>query len=177
MKATAPLPRSSSAPKLGQKQRRRPGPKPKRSQGGSTDNNSATAVNLTPLGLRLRALRRERTVSAAEMARALNVSPAYLSALEHGQRGKPSSRFMHLICQYFNIIWDEADALHLLADLSDPKLKIDTSDLTAEHTLLANRFARSLPKLSPSQARRLLRTFEKLDKEPELDGELEPPAN
>lgn len=164
--------RSGSGRTLGQKQRQRPGPKPKRLKTGQ-----AKQANLTPLGQRLRALRTERGVSAVEMARALNVSPAYLSALEHGQRGKPSARFMHLICQYFNIIWDEADALHLLAELSDPKLRLDTSDLTAEHTLLANRFARSLPKLTQGQARRLLRTFEKLDRDPDvetsLDGERE----
>ncbi len=162
-KPAAPL-RSSTAPLLGQKQRQRPGPKPKRLQAAGR---AAAASNLTPFGQRLRALRAERGLSASEMARALGVSAAYLSALEHGQRGKPSARLMHLICQYFNIIWDEADALALLAELSDPKLKLDTSGLSAEHTLLANRFARSLPKMSQGQARRLLRTFEKLDTETE----------
>lgn len=143
-------------------QRQRPGPKPQRKQDGQ----SVNAPNaLTPLGLRLRALRQQHGVTAAEMARALDVSPAYLSALEHGQRGKPSPRLMHLICQYFNIIWDEADALLLLAELSDPKVRLETANLSPEHTLLANRFARALPKLTEGQARRLLRTFEKLDHE------------
>lgn len=162
-KPASPL-RGGAGPSLGLRQRQRPGPKPKRLQTGER---SSAASTLTPFGQHLRALRSERGLSAVEMARALGVSPAYLSALEHGQRGKPSARMMHLICQYFNIIWDEADALALLAALSDPKLKLDTSGLSAEHTLLANRFARSLPKMSQSQARRLLRTFEKLDTETE----------
>ena len=42
---------------------------------------------MTPLGYRLRQLRAARGVTLAEMAVALGVSPAYLSALEHGKRG------------------------------------------------------------------------------------------
>ncbi len=144
------------------KTRQRPGPKPKRKQDSPATDASQT---LTPLGRRLRELRSQRGLTAAEMARALDVSPAYLSALEHGQRGKPSPRLMHLICQYFNIIWDDADALLLLAELSDPKVRIETGELSPEHTLLANRFARALPKITQGQARRLLRTFEKLDQD------------
>ncbi len=146
-------------------QRQRPGPKPKRRQ---NDPSLPPPNALTPLGLRLRSLREQHDLTAAEMARALDVSPAYLSALEHGQRGRPSPRLMHLICQYFNIIWDEADALLLLAELSDPKVRLETASLSPEHTLLANRFARALPKLTPSQASRLLRTFEKLDRDEPL---------
>jgi transcriptional regulator with XRE-family HTH domain len=73
---------------------------------------------VTPFGKRLRELRRERGISAKEMAAGLGVSPAYLSALEHGRRGKPNKRFVHRICQYFGIIWDEAEALQAVAALS-----------------------------------------------------------
>ena len=41
---------------------------------------------MTPLGLKLRELRRKKGVSQKEMAAALGVSAAYLSALEHGRR-------------------------------------------------------------------------------------------
>lgn len=44
---------------------------------------------MTPFGKRLRELREERGVTQKEMAQALRVSPAYLSALEHGRRGQP----------------------------------------------------------------------------------------
>ena len=45
---------------------------------------------MTPFGRRLRELRRERGQTLKAMAAALHVSPAYLSALEHGHRGRPA---------------------------------------------------------------------------------------
>jgi transcriptional regulator with XRE-family HTH domain len=45
---------------------------------------------MTPLGARIRQLRDERGVTLKDMAKALHVSSAYLSALEHGRRGKPT---------------------------------------------------------------------------------------
>ena len=42
---------------------------------------------MTPFGERVRDLRAEVGVTLKQMALALEVSPAYLSALEHGHRG------------------------------------------------------------------------------------------
>lgn len=55
--------------------------------------------------------------------------PAYLSALEHGKRGLPTFDLLQRIAGYFNIIWDEAEELFLLARSSDPRVVIDTSGL------------------------------------------------
>ena len=44
---------------------------------------------MTPFGQRLRELRRQRGIAQKDMAAALGVSAAYLSALEHGHRGQP----------------------------------------------------------------------------------------
>jgi transcriptional regulator with XRE-family HTH domain len=54
------------------------------------------------------------------MAAALSVSSAYLSALEHGKRGKPTWFLVQRIITYFNVIWDEAEEIQRLAELSDP---------------------------------------------------------
>jgi transcriptional regulator with XRE-family HTH domain len=104
----------------------------------------------------MRALRRERGKTLKEMAEALGVSSAYLSALEHGRRGRPTWVLMQGILQYFNIIWDDADELLRLADLSHPRVVIDTSGLSAEATLLANRLARSIDQLRDDDLRSLL---------------------
>ena len=96
---------------------------------------------MTPFGKRLRELREERGLSAKEMAAGLGVSPAYLSALEHGKRGKPNKRFVHRVCQYLGIIWDEAEALQRIAALSHPRVVVETAGLTPEATELANRLA------------------------------------
>ncbi len=103
---------------------------------------------MTPLGARMRAMREERGVTLKEMARALNVSSAYLSALEHGRRGKPTWSLLQRIIAYFNVIWDEAEDLQRLAELSDPKITIDTGGLVPEATELTNRLALDIGKLS-----------------------------
>ena len=111
---------------------------------------------MTPFGARIRELRHERGVTLKDMAEALDVSSAYLSALEHGRRGRPTWALMQSILQYFNIIWDEADELVRLAELSHPRIVIDTAGLSPEATLLANRLARAIGALPPVQVRRLL---------------------
>lgn len=103
---------------------------------------------MTPLGARLRAMREERGVSLKDMARALNVSSAYLSALEHGHRGRPTFTLLQRMIAYFNVIWDEAEELQRLAELSDPKVSIDTGGMTPEATELANRLAADIGRLS-----------------------------
>jgi len=97
----------------------------------------------------LRAMRAERGLSLKQMATALEVSSAYLSALEHGKRGKPTWFLLHRMIAYFNIIWDEAEELQRLAEISDPKITIDTAGLSPEATELTNMLAREIDKLAP----------------------------
>lgn len=104
---------------------------------------------MTPLGEKLRAMRDERGVTLKEMAAALQVSSAYLSALEHGRRGKPTFTLLQKIIAYFNVIWDDAEELQRLAEMSDPKVSIDTAGMPPEATELANRLARDIGRLEP----------------------------
>lgn len=113
----------------------------------------APAPAMTPLGAKLRALREERGISLKDMAKALNVSSAYLSALEHGRRGKPTGFLLHRIIAFFNVIWDEAEELQRLAEISDPKVAIDTGGLPPEATELTNRLAGAIGKLDPEDLR------------------------
>lgn len=106
------------------------------------------ATTITPLGEKLRQLREARSVTQAEMAEALNVSSAYLSALEHGKRGLPNWAFVQRIVGYFNLIWDDADELETLAFLSHPRVVVDTVDLSPNATRLANLFAQRIGDLS-----------------------------
>lgn len=104
---------------------------------------------MTPLGHKLRQLREERGVSLKQMASALHVSSAYLSALEHGRRGKPTWMLLQRIIAYFNVIWDEAEELQRLAEMSDPRVTIDTAGMAPEATELANHLARNIGRLAP----------------------------
>lgn len=103
---------------------------------------------MTPFGLRVRELRRQRGRSLKDMAAHLGVSSAYLSALERGDRGRPTWTLVQGIIGYFNIIWDEAEDLQRLSELSYPKPKIDTSGAGAKATFVANRLAREIAALS-----------------------------
>ncbi|MBU4531771.1 MAG: helix-turn-helix domain-containing protein [Hoeflea sp.] len=102
---------------------------------------------MTPFGAAVRRLRAERGVTQRQMASALGVSPAYLSALEHGNRSEPSWEFIQRVIGYFNIIWDEAEELQMLGGLSRPKVTIDTSGLTPKATEIANKLASAISRL------------------------------
>jgi len=104
---------------------------------------------MTPFGARLRALRSVHGMTLKQLAARLQVSAAYVSALEHGKRGAPSSGLVHQVCDVFGLIWDEAEELSALAKLSHPRVVVDTAGLTPEQTALANRLAQSINRLQP----------------------------
>jgi len=115
---------------------------------------------MTPLGQRLRALRSMRGATLAEMATALGVSAAYLSALEHGKRGVPRTVFLELVNGYFNLGWDDAEDLRRLAEISDPRVVLDTGGLSPKATELANRLAARIGELDDSRLDTLLAELE-----------------
>ena len=86
----------------------------------------------TPFGEAIRRIRRERGVSQKDMARALNVSAAYLSALENGKRGQPGFDFLQRV-----------------AAISHPRVVVDTAGMPASYTALANRLARQIRVIRP----------------------------
>ncbi len=105
---------------------------------------------MTPFGQRVRDHREKRGMTLAQMAAVLGVTPAYLSALEHGKRGRPTFTLIQGVIHVLGVIWDEADELVRLADLSHPRVTVDTAGLDAEATLFANRLAREIGYLSSS---------------------------
>jgi len=121
---------------------------------------------MTPFGAKMRELRAQRGVTLKEMAAALGVSAAYLSALEHGRRGRPSWWLVQSIISYFNIIWDEAEELAELARLSHPKVSIDTRGLSPRATLLANVLAERIGELSDDDLRAMLRIAQRRARTP-----------
>ena len=111
---------------------------------------------MTPLGIRLRELRKERGISLKEMAASLDVSPAYLSALEHGKRGQPTWLMIQKMINFFHLIWDDAEEIQKLAELSHPRVMIDTADLSPQATELANRLAQMIHRLDADDCEFLL---------------------
>ncbi|MGB8817858.1 MAG: helix-turn-helix transcriptional regulator [Rhizobiaceae bacterium] len=119
---------------------------------------------MTPFGERLRVLRQERGLSQKDMAKALHVSAAYLSALEHGRRSQPAFPFVQRVIGFFNIIWDEAEELQRLAQLSQPRVTVDTAGLDPLATEVANLMARTIRQLDKktlTELKSLLRASER----------------
>ena len=102
---------------------------------------------MTPFGARLRELRLRRGVTLSQMAADLGLSAAYLSAMEHGRRSRPTPGLVRQICGYFGIIWDEADEMMALARRSRPRVVVDTAGLSPRATELANLLADRIDQL------------------------------
>jgi transcriptional regulator with XRE-family HTH domain len=111
---------------------------------------------MTPFGARVRELREAKAVPLKQMAIDLHVSSAYLSALEHGNRGRPAPGLVMQIAGYFGCIWDEAEDLKRLAELSHPRVVLDTAGLSPDRTELANRLSRRIRDLPEAVVGELL---------------------
>jgi transcriptional regulator with XRE-family HTH domain len=111
---------------------------------------------MTPFGEKIRELRRQRGVTLKQMAGVLELSPAYLSALEHGHRGLPTPAFVVQICEYFHLIWDDYEEMHRLARLSHPRIVVDTRGLSPVATELANLLAERIGELDDAAVATLI---------------------
>jgi transcriptional regulator with XRE-family HTH domain len=111
---------------------------------------------MTPFGRKLREIRTLRGLTLKQMAADLHLSAAYLSALEHGRRGRPSPGLIMQIQGYLNVIWDEAEELKTLADISHPKITIDTAGLSPQATELANVLQQRIKTMSNERLQDLL---------------------
>ena len=118
---------------------------------------------MTPFGEKVRELRKIKGISQKLMAKKLAISPAYLSALEHGHRGQPSWALIQQIISFFNIIWDEAEELENLARISHPRMVVDTSGLSAGATELVNLLNRDIRNLREDQIKSMIETIKKKD--------------
>jgi transcriptional regulator with XRE-family HTH domain len=111
---------------------------------------------MTPFGQRMRELRAERGLTQQQQAEQLGVSKAYISALETGNRGRPSAPFVDQICAWLGLIWDDAEELKTLAAISHPKPVIDASGTHPEAVALANFLAQNIEKLDQGACEHLI---------------------
>lgn len=116
---------------------------------------------MTPFGEKMRQLRAQNQITQAQMAKSLDVSAAYLSALENGHRGRPSWALVQKIIALFDLIWDEAEDIQELAKVSHPKVTVDTASLSPEATELANLIARRIKRLDDDQISEMLKIIKK----------------
>ena len=99
---------------------------------------------MTPFGTKVREHRATKGIALKKMAEDLGVTSAYFSALEHGHRGRPGSGLIQQISGYFELGWDETEELKRLAEVSHPRVVVDTAGLIPAATELANLLAESI---------------------------------
>ncbi len=116
---------------------------------------------MTPFGLKMRTLRKERGLTQQQQADYLGVSKAYVSALEIGSRGRPSGPLVDQICAWLGLIWDDAEALKVLAAMSHPKPVTDASKCDANAVYLANLLAQNIHRLDTSQCNEVIAVLER----------------
>ncbi len=133
---------------------------------------------MTPFGLKMRSLRAKRGLTLQDQGDFLGVSSAYISALEHGKRGRPSPAFVDQICVWLELIWDEAELLKYLAQMSHPAPTVQTASLPPEATFLANLLAQNIDRLSPQECRQIFEGLQGyLKQETGIDFDGEAPAS
>ncbi|MCC7271471.1 MAG: helix-turn-helix transcriptional regulator [Alphaproteobacteria bacterium] len=131
---------------------------------------------MTPFGEAVRSLRAARGITLKKMAADLEISAAYLSALEHGRKGRPSRALVIQLCEYFGIIWDDAEALEQAARHSHPRIVVDTAGLGPRATELANRLARTIRRLPPAAIEGMHRLIDAAEQPAPTRRRARPPA-
>jgi transcriptional regulator with XRE-family HTH domain len=109
---------------------------------------------MTPFGKFMRTLRLDKTMLLKECADLLEVSPAYLSALEHGKKGAPNDKFVERIVSALRLSQDQARELQEAVRHSDTRIALPLKS-TPFAFETANAFARELPSLTEDQLKRI----------------------
>ena len=109
----------------------------------------------------MRELRARRSFTLQDQASQLGVSKAYISALETGNRGRPTGLFVDQVCVWLGLIWDEAEELKELAAVSHPKPRIDARTCGPAGVQLANLLANNIGRLNEAGCRRLTKALKK----------------
>lgn len=115
---------------------------------------------LTGFGKTLRKIRIDHNELLKDMAKRLNVTVAYLSAVENGNREVPD-KWVDMISDSYNLTSVEKKELQRYAYEDKDSLKINISTLQKEEKDLALAFARSFKTLSDEERQELLRMFNK----------------
>ena len=122
-------------------------------------------MTTTAIGKELRKLRIDEDERLLDMAKRLDKSSAFVSAVETGKKSPPSG-FEELVIQTYRLVGEAADVLRGAADLSRKAFTLHTeNDLEKETVgLLARRLNSSTNSLSPEEIAKILSILRNGDK-------------
>ena len=113
---------------------------------------------MTELGIALRKIRLDRQELLRDMAAKLNVSSAFLSAVETGKK-RPPANFVNRICATYDLNQDERNGLVQAADMSLNEVKISLVDVSSAQRQAAVSFAKALNGLTDEEISKIMRVF------------------
>lgn len=113
---------------------------------------------LTNFGKELRKIRIDHDELLKDMAKRLNVTVAYLSAVENGNREVPDS-WIDILANSYQLSSEEKRSLQAFAYEDKNSLKIDLKNIEKEEKELALAFARTFKSLSDEELKKLTEFF------------------
>lgn len=119
---------------------------------------------LTDLGKELRKIRINNDEILKDMATKLEITPAYLSAIENGKRN-PTKKFMDALFSIYEISIEEQKNLTQKFQSTIESVSINLSNQTQEHKDLGLVFARKFDGLTQDQINKLIKILNKEDKD------------
>lgn len=113
---------------------------------------------MTSLGVALRKIRLDRQELLREMAAKLNVSSAFLSAVETGKK-RPPANFVKKICEAYGLSDVERNELQQAAEMSLDEVKINLTGVSSAQHQAAISFAKALNGLSDEEISQIMHVF------------------
>lgn len=113
---------------------------------------------MTKLGIALRKIRLEKQELLRDMAAKLNVSSAFLSAVETGKK-RPPANFVDRICTVYELDANERSELLQAAELSLSEVRINLSEASSAQRQVAVSFAKALNGLTDAEISEIMRVF------------------
>ncbi|HIY34284.1 MAG TPA: helix-turn-helix domain-containing protein [Candidatus Eubacterium faecigallinarum] len=117
---------------------------------------------LTDLGKELRRIRINNDEILKNMAAKLEITPAYLSAIENGKR-EPTKKFMDTLFKVYNVPCEEQKNLIQAFHSTIENVSINLSNQSQNRKDLGLVFARKFDGLSDDQIKKLIKILNKED--------------
>lgn len=115
---------------------------------------------LTPLGRELRKLRIDHSETLGDLAGALKLSVAFLSAIETGRKNTPSD-FIGRVVEHYKLDKTQSRKLTELAELSQKEVKLSLDKRSDKDREMVALFARNFANLTDVERQKINQVLEK----------------